>query len=64
MILEISDYTRKLIAVTFSWATGDTGAQHPSVAQLGSASGLGPEGREFKSLHLDTPYIGSPAPRL
>jgi hypothetical protein len=25
----------------------------PSVAQSGSASGLGPEGREFESLHSD-----------
>ena len=26
---------------------------YPSVAQSGSASGLGPEGREFESLHSD-----------
>ena len=27
--------------------------QLPCVAQSGSASGLGPEGREFESLHTD-----------
>ena len=31
---------------------------HRSVAQPGSASGLGPEGREFESLHSDhSPHI-------
>jgi hypothetical protein len=33
-----------------------------SVAQSGSASGLGPEGREFESLHSDHPFTGNHRP--
>ena len=37
-----------------AWFESTMGSQfYPSVAQPGSASGLGPEGREFEPLHSD-----------